>query len=123
MALPNGRASDEMYDLRERKRALDRESEAIKEKMEAMEADLIASLDEEESTMTRGKKASASITESEIFIIEDLEAFHEYCQDNDALYLLQNRPAQGALQELYNAGETVPGIRVLPKRKISLRKI
>ena len=121
--IKKGLVTDELFELRDIRRDLDRKSEDIKQKMEALEQALIESLDEEEATMTRGKLASASIAESEVFIIEDLDLFHEYISENDALYLLQNRPAQGALQELYNAGETVPGIRVLDKRKISLRKI
>lgn len=123
MAIQKGAATDEMFELRQRKRDLDAESKEIKENMEALENQLIQSLDEDASTMTRGSKASASISESDVYIIEDLDEFYKYILENEALYLLQSRPAQGALEELYSAGETVPGIRVMEKRKISLRKI
>lgn len=123
MARPAGRATDELYELREKKRDLERQVKAVEEQMEELETELIGSLDEQESTMSRGKTASASITESIIPIIEDIEAFHQYMLENEALHLLQNRPAVGAFRELLDAGETIPGLSPMTKRKISLRKL
>ena len=121
--IQSGVAADMLYELREEKRSLEAEIKTIEERMSELEQQLLGSLDDQGSTMTRGRSASASITESEIAIITDLDALHEYMSENDALYLKQNRLATAAIMELIKAGEVIPGIDIVSKRKISLRKL
>ena len=114
---------DEMYSLREEKKLLENSINEVKEKMTLLEAQLLEKFDSEDSSMGRGKSASASIAETEVPAIEDWDTFEAYLQENDALYLLQRRIATRAYKELKNSGEMIPGVITFPKRTISLRKL
>ena len=118
-----GSLIDEMFDLRERKRELERELKEIEETMADRESQVIQMLDKDEITLSRGRRASASITESEVPVIEDWEAVQEYIRENDALHLLQRRVSSTAWRELKDAGELIPGTRPFTQRKLSLRKV
>ena len=120
---PTGTMIDDMFDLREKKKELEARVKDINEQMTLLEAELMNKLDDEKQTMGRGLSASASITNTEIPMVEDWEEFGQYLIDNDALYLLQRRVAVRAFRELKDAGEVIPGTTTFPKRAISLRKI
>ena len=123
MSRPTGSMIDEMFNLREERKKLEVEIKKINEKMTLTEAELIQKLDAEETSMGRGKSASASITKSEVPMVEDWDTFGQYLINNEMLYLLQRRVAVRAFRELKEAGETIPGTTTFPKRTISLRKI
>jgi len=120
---PTGTMIDEMFELRENKKDLEARIKDINEQMTLLEAQLMQKLDDEKQTMGRGSSASATISASEVPMVEDWDAFGQYLIDNDALYLLQRRVAVRAFRELKDAGETIPGTTTFPKRTISLRKI
>ena len=123
MSRPTGAMIDEMFNLRESKKELEAKVKKINEEMTLVEAELIQKLDAEETSMGRGKSASASITKSEVPMVEDWDTFGQYLIDNEMLYLLQRRVAVRAFRELKDAGEDIPGTTTFPKRTISLRKI
>ena len=121
-SIPTGTMIDSMFDLRESKKELERQVKKINEEMTLLEAQLIQKLDDEKSSMGRGYSASASISSSDVPMVEDWEAFGQYLIDNDALYLLQRRVAVRAYRELKLAGEVIPGTTTFPKRTISRLK-
>lgn len=120
---PTGTMIDDMFNLREDKKKLESQVKEINEQMTLLEAELLQKLDSEKQTMGRGASASASISNTEIPMVEDWESFGQYLIDNDALYLLQRRVAVRAFRELRDAGEVIPGTTTFPKRTISLRKL
>jgi hypothetical protein len=112
-----------MYDLREDKRMLEAQLKTVSEQLEAFDRLIQLKLDEVGSSMARGQRGSASISEQEVFQIGDAENFFRYLADNQAWHLVQRRPASNAIKELKAMGEEVPGITSFVKRSISLRKI
>jgi hypothetical protein len=114
---------DAMYDLREDKRMLEAQLKTVSEQLEAFDRLIQLKLDEVGSSMARGQRGSASISEQEVFQIGDAENFFRYLADNQAWHLVQRRPASNAIKELKAMGEEVPGITSFVKRSISLRKI
>ena len=123
MSKPTGAMIDEMFELREAKKDLEAQIKELNNQMTLIEAELIHKLDAEETSMGRGKSASASVTKSEVPMVEDWDTFGQYLIDNEMLYLLQRRVAVRAFRELKEAGEEIPGTTTFPKRTISLRKI
>jgi len=118
-----GSMIDEYFDLREDYRELAQDLDALKRTMEQIENQIIEALDAQDLGLGRGRRASANITESEVPVIEDIDAFQEYILKHQALHLLERRPAVGAWRELRDGGEEVPGIQPLTRRKLSVRKI
>lgn len=117
-----GSKIDQLRGLRIKRLALEKEVTSLKELEEVLVLEVIDALDKEDTTIGAGKIATASITEEEIATVEDYDAFYEYIHNNEAAYLLQRRAAQGAVKELLESGEEVPGIKLLTKRKLSIRK-
>lgn len=118
-----GHKIDQLYELRQRKKDLEKEIDALEEEMEELEASIMAHMDTEGTTLTRGGRASVSILESEVPSVEDWDAVHEFVKKHDALYLLERRIALGAWRELKDAGELMPGTTPVIKRKLSVRKV
>jgi hypothetical protein len=118
-----GSLIDEYYDLRERKRELDKEVKEVAAEMTAIEERVINALDADEVTMSRGRRASAAVTESEVPVVEDWDAFQTYVLENEALHLLERRASVAAWRELKDSGEMVPGTRPFKKRSLSVRKV
>jgi len=123
MAETTGKLIDQLFKLRAKRRELDSQLKKTKEAFDSIELRLINKLDAEDTTLSRGKSASAGLSETEIPIIDNHDDFHNYIIQNNAVYLLQNRPSTAACSELVNSGEVIPGIRFITKRKISLRKL
>lgn len=118
-----GSMIDEMYRLREDKRKLDNASSDIKKSMDVLDEKIQGALEAQGTTMSRGYEASASITEQDIFVIEDMDEYGRHIIENDALHLLERRPSMGACRELDQAGESIPGLKKITRKKISLRKV
>lgn len=118
-----GSLIDEYFALRERKRELDRELKELKDEMAALEERVINALDADEVTLSRGRRASASITETVVPVVEDWDTFQAYVLQNEALHLLERRPSTAAWRELKDSGELVPGTRPFIKRDLSVRKV
>jgi hypothetical protein len=118
-----GSLIDEIYDLREQKREIEKEMKEIEAQMADLEARIINLLDADEVTLSRGRRASASVTESEVPVVEDWDEFQDYVLRNQALHLLERRASVAAWRELKQAGEDVPGTRPFIKRKLSIRKV
>ena len=118
-----GSMIDEMYGLRNQKQDYESKAKKIKEQMDVLEIAIINRLDIDETTMSRGKTASAILTEQQIPKVEDWDAFYQYIQENEAFHLLQRRVSTAAARETLEAGETIAGVGTFTKRAISLRKI
>ena len=118
-----GAMIDEMYELRTLKQEHESKAKKLKEQMDVLEAAIINRLDIDETTMSRGKTASAILTESVVPQVEDWDEFYGYIQENEAFHLLQRRVSTAAARETLEAGETISGVSTFTKRQISLRKI
>lgn len=118
-----GAMIDEMYKLREEMQGYTSKAKKLKEQMDLLESAIINRLDIDETTMSRGKAASAILTETVVPKIDDWDEFYNYIQENEAFHLLQRRPATTACRETLEAGEQIAGVSTFTKRAISLRKI
>lgn len=116
---------DALDDARKVKQAI-----AIKEKEAAkvyteLESQIIALLDENETTRGGGKKATASISEEEIYQFDDFDTFAAYAKKNNLLHLFQRRLSAPAVREVAEKrkGGLIPGLSVFKKRKLSLHSL
>lgn len=120
-----GALIDALDDAREVKKAI-----AIKEKEASkvyndLEAQIIAILDENETTRGGGKKATASIVEEEVHQIDDFDTFAGFVKKNNLLHLFQRRLSGPAVREIAEKrkGGVIPGLSVFKKRKLSLHSL
>lgn len=118
-----GELIDLAYITREAKRKVDAESKRLDEELDRLENQILRLLDDNKTTMSRGRLSSAAISEDTVYSIADDDAFFNYVDENKAYYLLQRRVASNAVKEKQAMGEEVPGLKAYLKRSISLRKI
>lgn len=118
-----GSKIDQLYQLREEYRELNRKIKEIKQSMSELESTIIEDMDNMELKMTRVGRASATISEVTVPTVEDWDAAYQYIIENEAPHLLERRVASTAWRELYEAGELVPGTKPFVRRTLSLRKV
>lgn len=112
----------ELDELRDRKRAAQRDLDEITEEFKDLENDILGRLDALGIEMTRTGRASVSVSVQEVPTVTDWDAVQDYIRENDALYLFQRRLGAGACQELWNSGVEIPGVEKHEKRGLNLRK-
>ena len=118
-----GAMIDELKAIDLQRKELANQDKVLADQYKILEAQVMRRLDEEETTMSRGKHASATITETTVAQVKDWDSFYEFVTENDALFLLQRRVANAAYRDLIDAGETVPGVVPFIKRALSVRAL
>lgn len=111
-----------MVDVRdERRRISARDKELIAEQ-EGYKRELLLRLDEQGMEKVSTADGTATITETILPQVIDWDQFYEYMIANDALYLLQKRPAAAAFREMHDSGNVIAGVEAFTQRDIGLRK-
>lgn len=111
-----------MVEIRDEKRTLKAREKELNERWRSLEMELLIRLDEQGMEKAATKDGTASITETILPQVVDWDAFNAHILENDALFLLQRRPAAAAYRELLESGEVVPGVEPYTQRSIGLRK-
>ena len=122
---PIGIQIDEMFLLRERKRALEVEVKTINAQLLECEGRLIEALDAAGSVGARGHFASAGVTELIVPQVEDWDRLTAFIRRYNKFELLERRPSAAAFRELaaQRRDQTVPGLVPYIKRNLSLKKV
>lgn len=97
--------------------------EIQKQKTENQEA-IIAALEAQGITSSGGAAYTASVSEEEVFNIDDYEALSRFVVRNKATYLFQRRLSTTAVRELIEqkGGKLLPGLTKAKIKKLSFRK-
>lgn len=120
-----GAQIDALFDLREKKRALEAQVSELDALIGAKELTIAAELEAQGLDRAAGRRASVGFTESVVPQIEDWDAYYAFIRRHNAFELLERRPAAAAFREHAERrrDKTVPGAVPFTKRKLSLRKI
>lgn len=118
-----GAQIDELFDLREKKRAAEAAVDEIKDQIDLREAYILGVLESQGLQGSKGLKASVGIQESVVPQVIDWDTFYAFVRRNNAFELLERRPATAAFREHAERrrDKTVPGVMPYTKRKLSLR--
>lgn len=116
-----GATIDDLWALREEKRAAEEGVKIIEAKMSALEEDLMEKLKQQGTKSATGAKATASIITAVVANVDDWAAFHAFIAKNKFFHLLHKRVSEPAYRELLDAGKKVPGVQPFSKEKINLR--
>lgn len=111
-----------MVDIREEKRKIKAVEKELNERWRSLEMELLIRLDDQGMEQAKTKEGTASINETVLPQVVDWDAFNAHILENEALFLLQRRPAAAAYRELLDSGEKVPGVEPYTQRSIGLRK-
>lgn len=121
-----GALIDQLWAAREEKRKLEgqlKEIEKIISGEGGLEGQLMERMDAEGMVKGTGTKASISITSVVTADVQDWDAFYPYIAKNKYWHLLQKRPSDPGVRELWDQGKKVPGVVPFTKRKLNLRSL
>ena len=116
-----GALIDAMFELREKKRALDTQVKELEAQYIALEDELLVKLDAEGTDKAAGKKATVSVTSSVVGNVTDWEKFGAFVIKNKYLHLFQRRLSDPAVRELFEMKGKIPGCEPFTKRRVNLR--
>lgn len=114
---------DTIWALREKKRALNVQLEAVEAEIATQEQALLERMDHEGVDKSTGKCASVSIAEHVVGNIQDWDALVAFVKKKGYFHLFQRRVTDTACRELWERGDTIPGVDPFTKRKINIRTI
>lgn len=120
-----GKLTDELFELREKKRELDEKVKAIEAQYDALALQLMAQLEEQGADKVSGKKATASVTVTEVATLEDRDALNAFVKKTGNFQLFQARINDAAFRELLGVrkGKPVPGLTSFNKKRLNLRTL
>lgn len=117
-----GKIVDDMLEIREAKRVLDKQSKELSEQYGTLEKELLEKLNEQDTRQAQSDNATAWVSEQTIPHLKSWDDLVDYIKENNAFHLLERRPATGAFRELLDQGIEIPGLEPFKRFTISLRK-
>jgi len=121
--LTTGGIIDQLWQLREDKKALAAQELVLSSKIEALETQLYERMDKEESTKGAGTRASVSLGSTDVIQLipeTGYDDFIKYVLKTKQMHLLERRISQLAAREVYKLKGNLPGTTIFTKRKINL---
>ena len=122
VALTLGAMIDHLYELRNSRILLDRESKELKEQETALKTFIIDKLKQDGSEGNRGQLATCSIIRSREAAVLDWQAYMKFLAGEEAWELVQQRVSITALRERWDAGQEIPGVEMYEKEDLSVAK-
>lgn len=120
--LTTGQIVARMVEIRDERRTLSARDKELIDEGKSFEMELLIRLDEQGMEKVSTPAGTASISETILPQVVDWDEFYKYMVENDALYLLQKRPAAAAFREMHESGQPIPGVEPFTQRTIGLRK-
>lgn len=118
---------EKMADVKQERDKLSAKDKPLKEEYDALGEELMRRMDERNTTGTKSKRASASITETNMPVVKDVEAFARWALKTRNTHLFTSScvssPAWREVIELNPKHTPPPGTDVFTKRNLNFRLI
>lgn len=116
-----GQKIDAVFDLREKKRALDAQVKELEGQIKGFESELMEDMAAQGVDKMSGTKATVSITSSTVANVEDWDSFLAFVYKMKYGHLLQRRVSDPAYRELLEQGKKIPGVSPFSQDRLNLR--
>lgn len=110
-------------DLKEKMDLINKEKSELQALVDEIDFALLKKMDSEDVTRTANQRASVSINEQTVWVVNDWDAVEKHAIENDELSLYQKRLNSSALKEKAALGELVPGVEPKILRKINFKAL
>lgn len=114
---------DKYYTVRQERLKADKIAGELKKEEELLKEQLINTIPKSEATGVAGKLARATVVTKIKPQVEDWDKVYSYVKKKNRFDLLQKRLSDAAIEELWEAGVTVPGVKTFNHVTISLNKV
>lgn len=122
-----GRCADLYHDVRELRLLMEKEVEAIKSRETEIQEHIIGNLSKSDDTGAAGLRYRAQVKSETKPQVSDEQggwkALWAYIADHDRFDLLQKRLGEKAVADMWDNGESIPGVAKVHVPKLSITKI
>tara|TARA_R100001594_G_C4044013_1_gene263788 strand:+ start:1090 stop:1449 length:360 start_codon:yes stop_codon:yes gene_type:complete len=99
---------------------LEKQFNEQKKLVNELKQDVLVEMEQIGTTTYNGDKAVISVTEHEIPVVEDWNAFYAYIYENNAIDLLQRRVTSSAWKDRRDDGEHVAGVDSMKQQRLRI---
>ena len=99
---------------------LEKQFNEQKKLVNELKQDVLVEMEQIGTTTYNGDKAVISVTEHEIPVVEDWDAFYAYIYENNAIDLLQRRVTSSAWKDRRDDGEQVAGVDSMKQQRLRI---
>jgi hypothetical protein len=117
-----GAKADELLEIDDRVRAIERKLRIVKSKREKMRVRMVAALRKTVVDGVRGAKAIVNISTKRIPQVKKRALLDKYMRQHKAYDLLANHINSRAYFDRLERGEAVPGVAVFERTSVSVRR-
>ena len=118
-----GAVADLLYETKNRRLLLQKEVDALQAQETQLKEHLIQKLPKSEASGMAGKLARVTVVLKEIPQVKDWPAFYNYVRKHGRFDLMQKRLSDGAVKDMWEAGEVVPGVEAFNAVSVSVNKV
>ena len=118
-----GLCADLYSEVREIRLAMQKHVDTVKAREAEIQDHIIANLSKSDDTGAAGKKYRAQIVTKPVPTLRDWDAFTKYVVENQRFDLLHKRIADKPVKDIWEMGETVPGVEKFNTVSVSITKI
>lgn len=118
-----GEMVDDLYRLREDKRALEVKIAEVEGTYKGIEEELLERLANEKTDAARGKAASCSVTSSVSANVTDWDELHKFVKKTGHTQLYFRRISDPAFRELLEQKGKVPGVEPFIRKRLNVRTL
>jgi glutaredoxin 2 len=117
-----GQFSDELYDQDQTIKKIEKTLKEAKQLRAEVENEFLRAFEKDEIDGCKGSRSSASIRTAQYPTIKNRNKFEKYVLKKKAFDLFQSRVTAKAYFARLDEGETVPGVEVFERIRVSVRK-
>lgn len=115
--------SDEIFDVQTEVTALKKKIEGLEKEKARLSTELEAAAEEQGLTSGKGASSSFEIKEQTVPQVSDWDTFVAFAVEKEYFHLFYRRPGVKACQELWELGETIPGVNKFTSNKVNVKGV
>jgi hypothetical protein len=115
--------SDEIFAVQAEVTALNKKIEGLEKEKARLSTELKAAAEEQGLTSGKGASSSFEIKDQTVPQVSDWDTFVAFAVENGYFHLFYRRPAVKACQELWELGETIPGVNKFTSNKVNVKGV
>ena len=119
-----GKCADKLYEVRQRRLALQKEFDALKAEETAIKNHIIDKLPKSQASGIAGSLARVTVITKEQPQVKDQEAFRKYMNRTKRFDLANKlQPSAPAIRDMWEEGKDIPGVDKFNVVTVSLNKV
>jgi hypothetical protein len=118
-----GACADKVYELREKRKAMQKLVDEVEEEEKALKEHIINILPKSEASGASGKLANVKVVTKEVPQVKDWDAFYKYIKKTGEFDLMGRTISRTSIEERLDAGKKVPGIEMFQAVTLSITKV